>query len=136
MFDTLLRGPKTRGQKRIARVSKTGEKTDIYGALLYAIAKAAKPSVTYQELAAILERDFVEPIPGQQITASIGHMATIADENRGTGDAALAYKNDELHVLDPFLLFYLAFGSWSVEKQILEVPEQEELPSAADRRPT
>jgi hypothetical protein len=39
-------------------------------------------------------------------------------------------KNDELHVLDPFLLFYLAFGSWAVEKEILDEPEQEELPPA------
>lgn len=33
IFDHLLRGPKMRGQKRIPRVFKTGEKTDIYGAL-------------------------------------------------------------------------------------------------------
>ena len=132
IFDHLLRGPKTRGQKRIARVYRTGERTDIYGALLYAIAKTGKSSVTYQELAAVLERDFAEPIPGQQITASLGHMATIAFENRGSGDAAMAYKNDELHVLDPFLLFYLAFGSWSVKKEILEDPEQHELPHATE----
>jgi hypothetical protein len=130
IFDHLLRGPKTRGQKRIPRVFKTGEKTDIYGALLYAIAKAGKTSVTYQELAMILEQNFADPIPGQQIAASLGHMATIALENRGTGDAAVAYKSDELHVLDPFLLFYLTFGTWSVDKDILENPGQEELPLA------
>jgi hypothetical protein len=132
IFDHLLRGPKTRGQKRIARVFRTGEKTDVYGALLHAIAKAQKSSVTYQELASVLERDFSEPIPGQQITASLGHMAAIAFENRGTGDSAVAYKNDELHVLDPFLLFYLAFGSWSVEKDMLDEPEQDELPRAPE----
>ena len=76
----------------------------------------------------IVERHFADPIPGQQIAASLGHMATIALENRGTGDAAIAYKNDELHVLDPFLLFYLTFGTWSVDKEILENPEQDELP--------
>ncbi len=57
-------------------------------------------------------------------------MATIALENRGTGDAAVAYKNDELHVLDPFLLFYMTFGTWSVDKEILESPDQDELPLA------
>jgi hypothetical protein len=128
IFDHLLRGPKMRGQKRIPRVFKTGEKTDIYGALLFAIAKAGKTSVTYQELAMILEREFADAIPGQQIAAALGHMATIAVENRGTGDAAVAYKNDELHVLDPFLLFYLTFGTWSVDKEVLENPEQDELP--------
>jgi hypothetical protein len=130
IFDQLLRGPKTRGQKRIPRVFKTGENTDIYGALLYAIARAGKTRVTYQELAMILEQSFADPIPGQQIAASLGHMATIALENRGTGDAAVAYKNDELHVLDPFLLFYLTFGTWSVDKEIVGIPEQDELPLA------
>ena len=109
---------------------KTGEKTDIYGALLFAIAKAGRPSVTYQELAMILEKNFADPIPGQQIAASLGHMATIALENRGSGDAAVAYKADELYVLDPFLLFYLTYGTWSVDKEILENPEQDELPLA------
>ena len=132
IFDHLLRGPKTRGQKRIARVFKTGEKPDIYGALLYAIAKTGKSSVAYQELAVVLERDFAEPIGGQQITASLGHMASIGFENRGTGDAAVAYKSDELHVLDPFLLFYLVFGTWSIDKEILDTSEQEELPRATE----
>jgi hypothetical protein len=42
----------------------------------------------------------------------------------------VAYKNDELHVLDPFLLFYLTFGTWSVDKEIVGIPEQDELPLA------
>ena len=128
IFDHLLKGPKTRGQKRISRVFQTGEKTDIYGALLFAIAKAGKTSATYQELATILEQNFADAIPGQQIAASLGHMATIALESRGSGDAAIAYKSDELHVLDPFLLFYLTFGTWSVDKEMPEDPEQDELP--------
>jgi hypothetical protein len=31
-------------------------------------------------------------------------------------------------VLDPYLLFYLTFGTWSVDMEILENPEQDELP--------
>lgn len=125
-----------RGQKRIARVFKTGHKTDVYGALLYAIAKTGKPSVTYQELAQVLERDLTERILGQQITSSLGHMATIALENRGQSDAAVAFKSGELHVLDPFLLFYPVFGSWSVDKDMDESEqdesEQDESPRAAE----
>jgi hypothetical protein len=127
IFDHLLKGPKTRGQHRVPRVFKTGRTTDIYGALLYAIAQAGKPTVSYQELAKILERDLREPISGQQITASLGHMSTVARENRGTGDAAVAYKNDDLHVLDPFLLFYLRNGDRSVDKEMV----QETLPDQA-----
>lgn len=128
IFDHLLKGPKTRGQRRVARVFKTGQTTDVYGALIYAIGKAGKATVSYQELARILEGAFREPISGQQITASLGHMSTVALENRGTGDAAVAYKNDDLHVLDPFLLFYLRHGNWSVDKEMDDAAVQEPLP--------
>jgi hypothetical protein len=122
IFDHLLKGPKTRGQHRVPRVFKTGHTTDIYGALLYVIAKAGKSTVSYQELAKILDRDLREPISGQQITASLGHMSTVANEHRGTGDASIAYKNDDLHVLDPFLLFYLRHGEWTVDKEMVQEP--------------
>ena len=49
IFETLLKGPKMRGQRRIPRIFKGGQKTDIYGALLYAIARAGKPTVAYQD---------------------------------------------------------------------------------------
>jgi hypothetical protein len=129
IFSTLLRGPKERGQKRTKRMLNTGEQTDIYGALLHAIAKARKATVPYTELAAIINRDFQEPIAGQQIGASLGHMSTLADQHRGTGDAAIVYKNDDLYVLDPFLLFYLRHGTWSVEKPHMDEAEQEQLES-------
>lgn len=46
-------------------------------------------------------------------------MANIAEQERGSGDPALAYKDDELHILDPFLLFFLRHGSWDVERHAL-----------------
>ena len=88
-------------------------------------------NVTYQQLAKVIERDFTEPIAGQQITASIGHMALVALDNRGTGDPAVAYKDDVLHVVDPFLLFYLRHGTWDVGKEIDEHAGPDELPDAA-----
>jgi hypothetical protein len=130
IFDHLLKGPRRRGQKRVPRVFKTGQTTDIYGALLYSIAQAGKATVSYQELAKIIELAFREPIQGQQITTSLGHMATVAKENRGSGDAAVAYKNDDLHVLDPFLLFYLRHGNWSVDKDFDAEPAQDRLQTA------
>jgi hypothetical protein len=132
IFEHLLKGPKTRGQKRIQRVFETGEKTDIYGSLLHAIARADKSTVSYQELALILEQDLVAPAPGgQTITLSLGQMSSIAKDHRGSGDPALAYKNDDLHVLDPFLLFYLRYGNWSVEKEINDdESDQEPLPAS------
>lgn len=116
IFEHLLKGPRIRGQPRIDRVFKAGGKTDIYGALMDGIAKVGKTSLTYQELGRMLERELVEPISGQQIALSLGHMAAIAEDHRGTGDPAVAYKDDMLHVLDPFLLFYLRHGTWDVTK--------------------
>jgi hypothetical protein len=105
--------------------------TDVYGALIYAIGRANRATVSYQTLARILDRELEEPITGQQITASLGHMAAVATEHRGTGDAGVAYKTDQLHILDPFLLFYLRYGSWTVEKEVEEGLVQEELPKPA-----
>ena len=65
------------------------------------------------------------------MTVSLGYMAELARKNRGTGDAAVAYKNDDLHILDPFLLFYLRHGVWTVEKQLEHERVQEPLPESA-----
>jgi hypothetical protein len=128
IFDTLLRGPKERGQKRQARVFKSGKRTDVYGALLHGIAQVGKPAITPVQLMTILERDFVDTPSGQTVALSLNHMATLAMTNRGTGDSALAFKNDVLNILDPFFLFYLRYGSWTVEKQMDEQADQAPLP--------
>lgn len=48
------------------------------------------------------------------ITSALGHMKTIADENRRGSDPALAFKDDQLYITDPFLSFYLRFGGWEL----------------------
>ena len=91
--------------------------TDIYGAILYGIAKVGTSTIRPTDLARVLDQDMTQNAPGrQQIVASLGHMRDIAHEVRGTGDPALDYKNDELHMLDPFLSFYLQYGSWDLPK--------------------
>ncbi len=60
-------------------------------------------------------------------------MTAIAEDNRGDSDAALAYKNDMLHIMDPFLSFYLDHGTWSVAKDLPQnASPQDELPLPAD----
>jgi hypothetical protein len=113
VFSRLLAGPRTRGQERIDRTLKDGRVTDIYGAVLYAVAKTGpKTSIRYQDIARIMESELVNPVPSQQITSCLFHMAEIADRERGSGDAAVAYKDDVFYLLDPFLAFYLRFGDW------------------------
>jgi hypothetical protein len=114
VFSSLARGPNPRGQQRINRILSDGRITDIYGAILFAISKTgSRTSIRPTELVRILDQNLRENVPTrQQIVASLGHMREIALEGRGTGDAALDFKNDELHMLDPFLSFYLRYGSW------------------------
>jgi len=117
IFEHLRNGPKTRGQRRIDRVFKNGGKTDIYGALLHAIAMTGpKAEVTYQELSGVMNKYLKEPVNSQQITSALSHMSAIAKDYRGSGDQAMAYKDDSLHILDPFLLFFLRHGNWNVMK--------------------
>lgn len=122
VFDKLLKGPNPRGQERAERVFEDGRSTDIYGAVMHAIAETGpRTRVRYQDLVTILERDLEkEDVPrGQHVTNSLSQMAKIAHRARGAGDAVLDYKDDELHILDPFLLFFLRHGSWDVERHAL-----------------
>jgi hypothetical protein len=119
VFEKLITGPRTRGQERIDRTLKDGRVTDIYGAVLIAAAKTGpKTRIRYQEITRILDADLVEPARGQQVASSLAHMAVIAGEARGTGDAAVAYKDDEFFILDPFLAFYLRFGDWDPTRSL------------------
>ncbi|WP_157079105.1 hypothetical protein [Herbiconiux solani] len=116
VFDYLSRGPKTHGQERSERRLKDGSgSTDIYGAILYAVARMGPvASVHYTDLWHKIDELFFEAPQSQQVTTSLGHLRNIARENRGTSDAALDYKDDSLHILDPFLSFYLQHGSWAL----------------------
>lgn len=116
VFDALVKGPKAHGKSRSPRALKDGTAvTDIYGAILHAIGHLGpRRSIHYTLITQTIAASFTEPPGSQQITASLGHLAAIADERRGSGDAAVDYKNDELHILDPFLSFYLRFGSWEL----------------------
>jgi hypothetical protein len=116
VFERLRKGPKTRGTERMERVFKDGVTTDIYGAVLRAVSLAGpKPAVSQQELVKILDRELKEAARGQQVTSSLINMSTIAEEARASGDPALVFKNDELYLLDPFLLFFLRWGTWDME---------------------
>lgn len=117
VFDRLLNGPKSRGQQRIERRFTDGMTTDIYGAVLRAIAiTGPKTTIRYQELVQALESGLVNSvIQPQQVTNALSHISSIAHEARGSGDAAVVYKDDRLHVLDPFLAFYLRYSRWMHE---------------------
>jgi hypothetical protein len=111
-FEALLEGPRTRARER-QLVTKNGRPIDVYNAVLLAIAAAhprmeVKTSEVRRNLDAI-----VRHVPqSQRIESVLKSLSRIADERRGLGDPALAYKDGVLHIVDPFLLFYLRYGSW------------------------
>lgn len=112
VFDRLRRGPKTRGQERVERVFRHGPTTDIYGAVLYTIGQSGpKADLPQQEIVKALNANLVDGARGQEVTNCLAQMSKIADEMRGAGDPALVYRKDVLHILDPFLLFYLRWGA-------------------------
>ena len=114
VFDKLLRGPDPRGQGRTPRRFKVVDATtDIYGAVLYGIANVGlqKP-IRYQEIVRALEKSLHEAPQSNQVTNALRHMKEIAFAARGASDPALDFKNGEVHVMDPFLAFYLDNGPW------------------------
>jgi hypothetical protein len=113
VFEKLLQGPKTRGQERIDRTFNDGVTTDIYGAVLRAIATTGpKTTLGYKEISRILDTQLATDKPSaQQLAGTLNHMAIIANDARGSGDPAIAYKDGSLHILDPFLAFYLRWGA-------------------------
>lgn len=117
VFDQLKRGPRTKGQPRVPRQLKDGRSTDIYGAVLYGIARLGPVrEVATQRLARAIGEHFeTQSAPTtQNVAFALGQMKTIAEQNKGTSDPALAYADDTLFVSDPFLSFYLRFGRWDL----------------------
>jgi hypothetical protein len=82
--------------------------------------------VSLLEISEVVERDLVEPPPRQRISLSLGHMSTIAKKQRGTGDPAVSFKDEVLNILDPFLLFYLRYGTYSLTKD-MSTPDPDQI---------
>ena len=116
VFEKLLRGPDPRGQERTKRRFKVIDATtDIYGAVLFGISKVGVNSpITYREIVRALQVSLHETPQSNQVTSALRHMSEIAFASRGSSDPALDFKGGEVHVMDPFLAFYLDYGPWIV----------------------
>lgn len=114
VFQKLLSGPDPRGQQRIDRTFRADRRTtDIYGAVLYSIGEAGRRTgIPLQTITKILQEQLEEAPSSQQIAGTLNQMKDIAFKNRGASDPALDFKDGQVHVLDPFLAFYLRYGSW------------------------
>jgi energy-coupling factor transporter ATP-binding protein EcfA2 len=113
VFSKLLAGPKTSGMDRKGISLKDGRETDIYGAVLSAVkARAAKPRLSDREIKTAMGEIANTTVAVNRITNALVQISKIADENRGERDPVLRFQDEQLYVVDPFLAFYLANGSW------------------------
>jgi hypothetical protein len=120
-FRTLARGPQSRSD-RIARELRAGGETDIYGAILAAVAATGPAErIHYNDLREAL-RAVLVTLPGKhEITACLRHLTDIArdlakDEwGRLNRDPVLEYVSgdDTLYIADPFLAFRMRWGRQS-----------------------
>lgn len=115
VFSDLRNGPKTKGQPRLTRHLTDGQETDIYGLILAAVSRMGpRVSIPVRDLMRSINQLCGNAPTAQQVTLALGHLQNIADKTKGSSDAALDYKQEVLHIADPFLSFYLRFGNWAL----------------------
>lgn len=111
-FDLLKLGPRQRND-RIVRSLKNGLKTDIYGAVLAAIASTGpRTSLQYEEVRAALRTVLESDLPQRhEITNILEQMTRIAKE-KIEGEPVLEYDSEysTLYIADPFFAYYLRWA--------------------------
>lgn len=110
-FDLLVKGPPR--TDRIVRHLKSGAATDIYGAVLAAIASTGPVTeLPYDQLRAALRDVLDGDLPQlHEVTRVLLAMSKIAREQI-EGEPVVDYDEDfkTLHISDPFFAFYLRWG--------------------------
>lgn len=111
-FDLLRTGPRQRTD-RIRRRLKDGRETDIYGAVLAAIAHTGpKLEINYESLRGAIREVLTSDLPQRhEITRVLDQMTQIA-RDKVEGEPVLEYddKLSTLHISDPYFAFYLRWG--------------------------
>lgn len=111
-FDLLRTGPRQRTD-RMKRTLNDGRETDIYGAVLAAIAHTGpKLEIGYEALRASLREVLSSDLPQRhEITRVLDQMTQIA-KDKVEGEPVLEYDDQfsTLHISDPYFAFYLRWG--------------------------
>jgi hypothetical protein len=111
-IEKLATGAQSRS-KRDPRPLQAGGTTDLYRALLAAIASTGpKRSLIYDDLRQALQGILVKLPQSNEVTSHLLKLNGIAHNEAGVGrDPVLEYDNDKvLHVVDPFFAFRLRWG--------------------------
>lgn len=114
MFDKLKRGPRQRADRK-ERTLKNGNKTDIYGVVLYALAeiKPGLEKIEYETLRAKIKDILIdEPPYAHEVSRVLEEMAKIASHDEASTPVIDWDKEERLlHVTDPFFAYYLRWGN-------------------------
>lgn len=117
-FDLLKNGPRQRNDRNI-RLLKDGLETDIYGAVLAAIASTGpRTSLQYEDVRAALKNVLDSDLPQRhEITNILDQMTKIA-RDRIEGEPVLEYDNEYsmLYIADPFFAYYLRWAPESLKE--------------------
>lgn len=112
-FDLLAQGPRQRRDRK-QRTLKDGRVTDIYGAVLEAIAYTGPlTQLPYVDLRAALRVVLKDEPPSQQeVTRVLQEMSRIAKE-KIEGEPVVDYDTEleTLHISDPFFAYFLRWGT-------------------------
>jgi hypothetical protein len=114
-FDLLARGPRQRSDRKIRRL-RGGEETDIYGAVLRAIAHTGPlTELTYEQLRAALRAILAssdEPPQKHEVTRVLDEMTRIA-RDQIAGEPVVDYAGElaTLYISDPYFAYWLRWGA-------------------------
>jgi hypothetical protein len=115
-FDLLARGPRQRSDRKVRKLVGGGE-TDIYGAVLRAIAKTGPlTELTYEQLRGALREVLAEEAPQRhEITRVLDEMSRIAREQI-EGEPVVDYDAElaTLYISDPYFAYWLRWGTHQV----------------------
>jgi hypothetical protein len=117
MFDKLRKGPNQRSD-RVDRPTVDGKMTDIYGLVLKALSeiKPGLEKVDYEDLRESIRSVSKDKAPqAHEISRVLEYMSKIAASDESS-TPVLDWDKDErvLHITDPFLAYYLRWGSIEV----------------------
>ena len=111
--EKMKEGPKTRGQERKSHILKDGTASDVYPIIIRAI--ALDPPQLTQRYPNLLQRIQSlcagESPSGSSVTGACLQIAAIANESDNRTIVEWDGDNDVLDMRDPYLLFYLRWGS-------------------------
>ena len=115
IFEKFATGKDSRGQERKVLKLMDGQSTDIYGAILLTLKNfRSSRKVDFKELSSEMGTLIQNAPPASSGSQTLGHLADIAEKNRGQGDPALTYIKPELEIVDPVLSFYIHNADWKL----------------------